>query len=453
MTQVGGTPGRPEGGPLRIAAKARSLLVNVRALCPVALRVALTNRRRDALMAAIVALSLVFYCLYAVFLDVTYRESGRLIAEMRLPSDIVVHMPAGIGAEDLKAVRSLYYLRRSEPAFLTPAATSLGIVDVLWLAEDSQALTGLGDIVEGRLPSAAGECMLPVTLMTKPGPRPGDHVVLGSLNVPGMPAAAAGTLPSRAVLTGYFEPGDAWFGIPVVLAGGPALASLPAVTLLFAWCDHPETFLKRAVSWIDNRLTPEAITTPYVAGRNPALAQVMVSTTAKDLGRGLQRAVYFPTGEAMFLLYIFFGVGLFTLMLLTFLDRRREYAVMKTLGLTSSQIGLVLYMEVAAIGAAGLMLGAGATLGILEIVGRAGGLALRLSPWILGSAAALGIVALVVSVWFPIGLARLATVANLLGGQAFRPFGYERRWSERHGATAANWSAPGPGSAAGTGRG
>ena len=43
--------------------------------------------------------------------------------------------------------------------------------------------------------------------------------------------------------------------------------------------------------------------------------------------------------------------GSATLMLLAFLDRRRELAVMKTLGLTSGQVATLLYMEVLAVAA------------------------------------------------------------------------------------------------------
>jgi hypothetical protein len=400
----------------------------------------ITNRRRDSLMAAVVALSLVFYCLYAVFLDLTYRESGRLMADMELPCDIVVHVPSGMSENQLETVRGLYFLTVSEPALLAAAASSAGIVDVLLVGPDSRALSGLGTVLEGRLPGA-GECLLPASYRERGGFQLGDRLALRGVGLPGGRGAA--DLPAGSSVAGFFQPADPWFDLPVAVVDGPALAAAGRANLVFAWCAHPETFTVRAVRWLENYLAPDEMPVPYLAQR-PVMPLVMTAATARELGRQLQRAVYFPAGEAMFLLYIFFGVGLFTLMLLSFLDRRREYAVMKTLGLTSAQIGLVLYLEVLAVGLAGVAAGAGTTLAALGVVRHAAGLDLRLSGWILVSAGVFGFLVLIVSVWFPIGLARLATVANLLGGQPFRPFGDRRRWSEGQDATARKWSAAGP---------
>ncbi|MDP2871163.1 MAG: ABC transporter permease [Bacillota bacterium] len=413
---------------------------NVRALFPVALRVIGSARRRNALLAAVVALSLVFYCGYAVFLDLTYRQSSRLMDQTRLPGDLVLYVPAGIGPNDLSAVRSLYWLRSSEPGVLVTAATSLGLIEVLVLPENSAVLGEIGPVQDGGRTAAGGECLLPVSYRgvdgvggvggvgEEAGEEPGGSIGLVPAVGPSGQSLSLGRVPDRFAVAGFYEPRDDWLSCPVLVVGEHQFSAAGRPTALFMWCAHPETFLKPLAAWIENRFIPSEVNGPYLAQRSP-LPLLLRSDTAQVWGRDLQRAIYFPAGEAMFLLYIFFAVGLFALMLLSFLDRRRELAVMKTLGLTSPQIALVLYLEVGVVGLIGLAAGTAASVGLLAVARHASGQDLRLSWWVAASGAAFSALSLGLSVWFPIGLARLATVANLLGGQPFHPFGYERRWS------------------------
>lgn len=401
----------------------------IRSLFPVALRVIGSARRRNALIAALIALSLVFYCAYAVFLDLTYRQSAQLMDKTRLPGDLVLYVPAGIGSADLEETRSLYWLKHSEPGLLVPVPTNLGLLEVLVLpARGADAtLAGLGPVTEG-VPARVGECLLPQSYRDGySGVRIGDSLELSAAVLPGRRTPPR--LPERFAVAGFYEPADDWLSCPVLIVSEQQFAAAGRPTVLFMWCAHPESFLQRLTKWVEDRFTPAEVTGVYLAQR-ATLPLVLRSDTAQVWGRDLQRAIYFPAGEAMFLLYVFFAVGLFALMLLSFLDRRRQLAVMKTLGLTSTQIALLLYLEVTVVGLLGLVFGGAAAAGLLAVARHAAGQDLRLSWWIMLSGSAFSALSLGLSVWFPIGLARLATVANLLGGQPFHPFGYERRWSE-----------------------
>lgn len=401
-------------------------MAQVRALFPVALRVISSSRRRNALIAALIALSLVFYCAYAVFLDLTYRQSAALMDQVRLPGDLVLYLPQGIGADDLAETRSLYWLKHSEPGLLAPLPTSLGTLDVLVVpgVGAEATLTALGRITDGAQ-AAVGQCLMPVSYRSVAGAGIGDQLGLLPAVLPGRQAPLR--LPDRFTISGYYEPADDWLSGPVLIVSEGQFAAAGRPTVLFMWCAYPD-FLSRVTKWVDDRFTPAEVAGTYLAQRG-TLPLLLRSDTAQVWGRDLQRSIYFPAGEAMFLLYIFFAVGLFTLMILSFLDRRRHFAVMKTLGLTSPQIALVLYIEVALVGMFGLAVGAASSAGLLAVARHAAGQDLRLSWWILLTGSAFGVLSLGLSVWFPVGLARLATVANLLGGQPFHPFGYERRWS------------------------
>jgi hypothetical protein len=412
-------------------------MTQVRALFPVALRVISASRRRNALIAALVALSLVFYSAYAVFLDLTYRQSASLMDQLRLPGDLVLYMPQGIGAQDLAETRSLYWLRQSEVGLLAAFPTSLGMLDVLVLPAGGgqRTLDELGRVIDGGAPGTgpatgpgAGQFLLPVAFRGIEGAGIGDAFALGGAVMPGRPSPPP-RLPASFVIAGYYEPADDWLAGPVLVVDQEQFAAAGRPTVLFMWCAHPESFLAPLTKWVQGRFIPAEVTGMYLAQRG-ALPLLLRPDTAQAWGRDLQRAIYFPAGEAMFLLYVFFAVGLFTLMILSFLDRRRHLAVMKTLGLTSTQIALVLYLEVAMVGLCGLAVGGAASAGLLAAARQVAGQDLRLSWWIVATGSAFGALSLVLSVWFPVGLARLATVANLLGGQPFHPFGYERRWSE-----------------------
>jgi len=400
----------------------------IRSLWPLAGRVAWSARRRNLLMAALVGLSLVFYCLYASYLDVTYRESGRLVQPVELPSDIVLMMPGGLSPEQVSSVEGLYLTKRnSVTAVFGPAATSAGSQDLLVLAEttDGRAPISLGPLVAGGSPRA-GEAMVPANLAAQTGIGPGD--VVGLVALAGAGDAGPSRLPSAATVCGIYQPLSEWLS-PVVLVLGPEdFAAAGRPTMMFLWAAHAD-YLPRILSWLDQQLVPVEVPVPYRASR-PVLPLAVHAGTAHHMTRSMQRAIYFPGGEAMFLLYLFFGAGIFTLMLLAYLDRRRELAVMKTLGLTSRQVALVLYLEVLVVAAAGLAIGLVLLLAGVPYLRTMTGQDYRVSAWVWMSGSALSVLALFVSVWLPIGMSRLATVANLLGGQPFRLAGYERRWGD-----------------------
>jgi len=86
-------------------------------------------------------------------------------------------------------------------------------------------------------------------------------------------------------------------------------------------------------------------------------------------------------------------------------------------------------MEVLSVAAVGLVAGGVLLAAGLPSLRQLTGQDLRLSAWIWASGAMFSLVALLLSVWLPIAMAKLATVANLLGGQPFHLAGYERRWA------------------------
>lgn len=409
-------------------------------LWPLARRGVAVAKRRHALLAALVGLSLVFYCLYMSFLNLTYREAAQLAQPASLPAPVVLVYPDGLTPADEAAVRSLYWLDASLPVVLGPAATNAGVVDVM-VVSDATPVPELGILTRGVEPGP-GECLMPVGMAAAAGLELGGELTLRALRRPG--GAGLELLPPAVTVSGLFEPNADWLAVPLVVVPEVDFAQSGGPTMVLMWVSYPETFMARTVSWLKNRLTPPDVGMIYRAQR-AVVPLVMLDNTPGELMRGLARAIYLPGGGAMFLLYVFFGLGAFALMLLGFLQRRRQLAVMKTLGLTSRQAALVLYLEVLIVAAVGLALGFAVLAASMAPLRLVTGKDYVLSPWILTTGAVLSLLALLVSVWFPIVLARLATVAVLLGGQPLRLAGYERRWqaqANERGGGDRTWSDP-----------
>jgi hypothetical protein len=109
----------------------------------------------------------------------------------------------------------------------------------------------------------------------------------------------------------------------------------------------------------------------------------------------------------------FVVVGVFTIFVLSFLERRREIAILKSLGLTGGNIASVFWLEAAIVGAIGLLLGtAGAAVAVNGMFGAS------LSLGMILRAAAVTAAVTVTACLLPAAMARVATVSELLSGQS-----------------------------------
>ena len=124
--------------------------------------------------------------------------------------------------------------------------------------------------------------------------------------------------------------------------------------------------------------------------------------------------VTFPAAVVTILVCLFVGAGAMGTMLLSFLDRRRELAILKTVGLGGGAISKLLAAEVLIVGAAGAVFGGLASPAMSSVFGY------TVRPGDLIAAGLGGVAVLLASTALPILLARAATVTQLLTGQAVR---------------------------------
>ncbi|MGE5654691.1 MAG: M14 family zinc carboxypeptidase, partial [Bacillota bacterium] len=85
--------------------------------------------------------------------------------------------------------------------------------------------------------------------------------------------------------------------------------------------------------------------------------RVLSSSTPQEIGRTMVRDGYRQGWSALFLVGLFMGIGVVTILLSIFLERRRELAILKTIGTSNGQVAGMLGAEVAFSGSLGVGLG------------------------------------------------------------------------------------------------
>ncbi|MCL2497462.1 MAG: ABC transporter permease [Symbiobacteriaceae bacterium] len=245
--------------------------------------------------------------------------------------------------------------------------------------------------MEGRLPRYLGEVALPEQWATRYGFTLGSKIVLsysGSPQITTQEVEVVGIIPHEAY--------------PVALITWDTLKNLapnyPTNAILIQ-INHQEATIAHLVEWLTS-VYPRAI---FINTQLPQL-----------LGGSMLQQAYTPTSFLMFLIFLFMGVGVLTIALITFLERRVELATLKAVGISNNQtvqlfateyiftegVGLVITLVTGTI-----FLGSVAWLKDLN-QGELSGMVLR--------GAIYAVVVLVMGIMYPIVLAKVATVNQLL---------------------------------------
>jgi len=359
------------------------------AVWPLALRSLRRQRGRYALMSGLLGLGIATYLLYATYLSGAGLQASLALAPFELPADVVF-----LGQRTLAAAELGEWERRGgvdvlAVARLTEYRTEHGTLRVLALP----AASPLWEAVGAPAPEP-GAILLPALFRPRAGPTI-------SLIPPRAPEGAA-----PAVVAGHHTATD-------VVLSSMALTLLPqpgpAPNCLFIWART-----EAAAASLAGTLTVD-----YLQPRRPLLSRadgpvLLWTGTAAALARGVVSQTYMPGAGALTMVLAFCGIGLFTVSSLSFLDRKRDLAILKTVGLESGGITAMLLLEqgfVAAAGTALAMAVAAATIPPLRGLLPAGS-GLRWTSVFWG--VAVGMLVQAAGVALPVLTARVATVNQLL---------------------------------------
>ncbi len=326
--------------------------------------------------------------------------------------------------EAMAGWRGLPWVKRVELGRLAPVTSPWGRLWTLAVPPGSWVLEGKVRLESGRLPAASDEVLMPAALAARPGAAVGDRVALGYLSPGPNPASHVFTETSFLVV-GTFRAELSFLDRPLLAIAGegwpcpglpdpsrPLTSAGPNILFFQLKDGYPPAAFRAWLTEPDRREGHRV----YPGPRYP-VGQFWSVDTPRELARLLVGWAFFPATQATLGAFGFLGFGLFAVMLGAFLERRRELAVLKAVGFDAALVGRLLALETALVGAAGAT--AGLALG--------GWLTAFLTPWYPPGAGltprsavealAYAGLTLSVAVAFPVALARVATVNQLLLNQ------------------------------------
>ncbi len=411
---------------------------NLTAIWPIARGSLNRNRVRYLVMAALLGLAVASYLLYATFMIGANVEAGLAMEEHRLPADIVF-----LGRQSLQPDVIAEWSRRSGVVELAPLrqtryVTEHGSLRVLAIPAGSPAWAlalgsgGDGGGEGGEGGGGGGESGAPQVPMPRANEillPPGLYArLVEQAEGSGGGPAGAGTLtmlPPGAPPTSARE----WRVIGAHTATDSIVGSSALVLLA-----EPGPLPNSMLIWTRGQAMTNSLAAilevDYLAPTRPVLYEpedpaVVTTRSAEALAEGILGQTYMPGFGIMTMVFIFSGIGLFTVSSLGFLDRKRDLAILKTVGMENAGGAALFLLEQGAIALLGFALG-------LIVAGVAIG---RLAAYIPASQGLTGasVIKAVISglliqgagVVVPALTARVATVNQLLYDQPI-PLYYRR---------------------------
>lgn len=309
----------------------RAGLAGLPATAPLALRSIRKRPLRALLVALSLAASVCTYMLFSAFLAGRIGSLTSRVEPLNLPADIVASAGAPFADGSLTALDRAAYVKTVEPAVRSDRLTPVGRRAMLIVGPGSRIFSAI-EVVAGRLPQASGEVLVPESLATPAGLQPGSIFPM-QVVVPGPNAPVA--LPG-VVVGIYRDTGDL---LTVPLAVDPAVTGAANTALIWLQADRdPATVIGRVRSTL---------------GATEVLYRGTPATVAHGLVVGVYQAVFLM----VFLVFVFAGLGLLTVLLLSFVQRKRQFGILKAAGFTNPELQYMLFAEGLMMAAVGIIIG------------------------------------------------------------------------------------------------
>jgi hypothetical protein len=295
-----------------------------------------------------------------------------------------------------------------------------GTGDLLSVEEKAPPLADV-KFVSGRPPGTLREIAVPEDIAVLAGLKPGSQVSYLATDTEKESAAfSEGTL----VVSGVFRPGSLFFRGAV----GWLPSSYPSSYVTDLWAHYPRVlenfepncYLVTLQERADVRMFAEWLVETWyqdhrghwhIQPRYPVLSLWSNDVANEFLGQGLSLGTTALSG-IIGLSLVFVGIGTLTILLLAFMERRREVAILKAVGLSGGDIALIFALEVSYVAILGMAIG----LGLAALVLKAW-LGTPIDWRLAVRSAAVTALVLYLSSMLPVAMARSATVAELLSGQ------------------------------------
>jgi hypothetical protein len=392
---------RRRQGTISLASRLRSISVRDagrwfcaawRLVSPLARRQLARHYLQAALVAMVVAAAVASYLVMSAVGAGAARQVAARVLPAPLPADVLVFAPRPLPADlDRRMLRAVE-IGHWEAIAVGEVYTASGRLTALGVSFDSRLVAAL-TLTAGQWPAGApqgadGHAVFPDTAV---GVVPG---MITSLEV----AGRTGWRQVRVLVTGLYRPPGAPLSGPLVDREVLTGLGEPVQHGVVAWLS-PGYRLSAAKTRLE-RMFFDGVVITY--------------DTPRVLAGDLSRRAWSPVLTVMGLVVTLAGAGLFNLMLISFLRRKRHLGMLRALGMDSSELGLLLILEAGLMSALGLFAGWGLAAALIWQLNRFHEPALHLVPGAFAVSAVLAAGILVLGSFIPVTLSRRATVDQLL---------------------------------------
>ena len=364
-------------------------------------RLALKNmvrwRWRLATIFFLVAGSFSLFVLYSSMLSVSAQIGVAQTNAINLPYDLMVLVEDGapiLPEPDLPIPRfRREILEIGEEAVAISAFTPMGKQEILGIQPDSYFYNKNAEVIQGQWLKKSGDLVLPNELAQRYQIQVGDKIPVYTVFSEGL------QLKAEFTLVGIFEP-DYQLAQPLILKQDALQLMLrPQANRFMIEYDRSEAELIHLVEWMK---------TAYPKGT------FLYSTVTYEMANNVLKQIFQPGQWLLVLIFMFMGIGVLTVSLITFLERRRELAVMKSIGVSNVQIVYALALEQGTAGVIGVLTGVLIVFQLGQQISWFSQVTMSDLYLYMGQGALFTLIVLVAGISFPTILAKVATVNQLL---------------------------------------
>ena len=377
-------------------------LQKIKTIWSLALKNTLRWKWRLLSVAALITISFCLQVIYGAYLnDITQSGSARVKPLQTTYYDILVLPVQGQMVLEREQLPSTRYRRNlyghGEAALSFLVQSSAGAIEIMGLQKNSLFYLFPDEKVEGKNQAMQGEVILPRNFVTK------ANLQIGSLI--GFTTLSNYQVNTKQLeLVGIYE--DDFSLPPAIMTYEDALdlhSSTQANSYLF--------FFNR-----ENEETEEnnlAYSYEWLANAYPN-AHIVSNNAAGVMASSLLTKILSPGSNMQIMIFTFMGIGILTISLMTFLERRREIAALKSIGISNLQTISLLLLEYTGSLVTGLLSG----YGIVYALSRQLSWLSASDPTVIISLATQvsfqTVVAVILAITFPLLTAHVASVNQLI---------------------------------------
>lgn len=363
-------------------------------------------------IALLIALAFTLHVLYSGFLASSQNRRAQAMPELAMPFDVMIVVEPGeriLSAAELPELpytanrrNQVRVLDVMEPAVKLTVDSPVGAFALLGLQPDSTIYRAETLNLEGRWLENTGEIVLPRDLAEREGLKLGDAISVSAWN----DHVLQSTLHYAAfTIVGIYDSYDLQPALVRYQDALPLSVGGEANCCLM-------TYLRNSRAQVGMDVTLEV----FLDWIRPAYpnATFIEARLPEQISRDLLSRIYQPGQGLLWMVIVFLFVGVLTIAMMTYLERRKEIAALKTLGIDRRQMLLSFCAEYSLAALVGLALG-GLLLGFLSVgMEWMQGLPALTMLRMIVVAALSCLLALVMAVLYPSTIALVATVNQLL---------------------------------------